>query len=84
VIDTINPGVRENLEVLNEFFTDPTWIKVRHVNHAPPLSSSRLIEFDIGMVHRSCMEPIQISFGYSEISDYTLSDYLILITLLTY
>jgi len=31
VIDAINPGVRENLEGLNEFFTDPSWIKVRHV-----------------------------------------------------
>ncbi|GAA5904282.1 exosome nuclease subunit RRP6 [Sporobolomyces salmoneus] len=30
VIDAINPEVRDSLEVLNEFFTDPTWIKVLH------------------------------------------------------
>ncbi|GAA5940043.1 exosome nuclease subunit RRP6 [Sporobolomyces koalae] len=30
VIDAINPGVREHLEDLNEFLTDPTWIKVLH------------------------------------------------------
>ncbi|GAA5884176.1 hypothetical protein JCM16303_005955 [Sporobolomyces ruberrimus] len=30
VIDTIDPKVRDSLEVLNEFFTDPTWIKVLH------------------------------------------------------
>ncbi|GAA5830737.1 hypothetical protein JCM11251_001059 [Rhodosporidiobolus azoricus] len=30
VIDVLNPGVRDNLDSLNEFFTDPNWIKVLH------------------------------------------------------
>ncbi|GAA5963691.1 hypothetical protein JCM3765_003546 [Sporobolomyces pararoseus] len=30
VIDTVNPEVRDSLEMLNEFFTDPEWIKVLH------------------------------------------------------
>ncbi|BGP24306.1 exosome complex exonuclease RRP6 [Rhodotorula toruloides] len=30
IIDAIDAGVRENLESLNEFFTDPEWIKVLH------------------------------------------------------
>ncbi|GAA5957994.1 hypothetical protein JCM21900_004740 [Sporobolomyces salmonicolor] len=30
VIDALNPGVRDDLEGLNEFFTDPNWIKVLH------------------------------------------------------
>ncbi|BGO99413.1 hypothetical protein RTG_02115 [Rhodotorula toruloides ATCC 204091] len=30
IIDAIDPGVRENLESLNEFFTNPEWIKVLH------------------------------------------------------
>lgn len=29
VIDALEPGVRDNLEALNEFFTDPKWVKVR-------------------------------------------------------
>lgn len=29
VIDALDPGVRDDLEELNEFFADPTWIKVR-------------------------------------------------------
>ena len=28
VIDAIDPQVRDSLEALNEFFTDPSWIKV--------------------------------------------------------
>ncbi|GAA5993109.1 hypothetical protein JCM5350_007220 [Sporobolomyces pararoseus] len=30
VIDTVNPEVRDSLEMLNEFFTDPAWVKVLH------------------------------------------------------
>ncbi|GAA5908673.1 hypothetical protein JCM5296_006007 [Sporobolomyces johnsonii] len=30
VIDALDPGVRDGLEGLNEFFTDPNWIKVLH------------------------------------------------------
>ncbi|GAA5982175.1 hypothetical protein JCM10908_004768 [Rhodotorula pacifica] len=30
VIDTLDPEVRDNLEALNEFFTDPEWVKVLH------------------------------------------------------
>lgn len=29
MIDVLDPSVRDNLEALNEFFTDPAWIKVR-------------------------------------------------------
>lgn len=31
VIDALEPGVRDNLEALNEFFTDPEWVKVRRL-----------------------------------------------------
>ncbi|GAA6062191.1 hypothetical protein JCM10212_006472, partial [Sporobolomyces blumeae] len=30
VIDTLDPGVREHLEIMNEFLADPSWIKVLH------------------------------------------------------
>ncbi|GAA5848393.1 hypothetical protein JCM9279_006552 [Rhodotorula babjevae] len=30
VIDALEPAVRDNLDCLNEFFTDPEWIKVLH------------------------------------------------------
>ncbi|KAL8286391.1 hypothetical protein RQP46_004408 [Phenoliferia psychrophenolica] len=30
VIDALDPSVRDDLELLNEFFTDPSWIKVFH------------------------------------------------------
>lgn len=29
MIDALDPSVRDDLELLNEFFTDPSWIKVR-------------------------------------------------------
>ena len=29
VIDALEPSVRDGLEALNEFFTDPEWVKVR-------------------------------------------------------
>lgn len=31
VIDALEPAVRDNLDSLNEFFTDPEWVKVRTV-----------------------------------------------------
>ncbi|GAA5885651.1 hypothetical protein JCM6882_007512 [Rhodosporidiobolus microsporus] len=30
VIDVLDPSVRDNLDSLNEFFTDPEWVKVLH------------------------------------------------------
>ncbi|KAK4704946.1 exosome complex exonuclease RRP6, partial [Phenoliferia sp. Uapishka_3] len=34
VIDALDPAVRDDLELLNEFFTDPSWIKVFHGAHS--------------------------------------------------
>lgn len=29
VIDVLDPGVRDEIEILNEFFADSSWVKVR-------------------------------------------------------
>ena len=36
VIDALEPSVRDELDTLNEFFADPSWIKVSPPSPPPP------------------------------------------------
>lgn len=66
IVDTLVPW-REDLQVLNEVFTDPRIVKVGHI--------AGMCVYLLICVGRSCMDQPAISCGCSETSAFTSSGY---------
>lgn len=77
VIDVLDPAVRDGLEDLNEYFADPSWIKV---SSQEPF----LLRRAHAMLYRSSTAPLRTSSGFNATSASTLSASLTPTTLPTF